>query len=160
MASCTVPTRTKAYTPQATSTNSRQMDIDIKNDTPTITAVNRGTAARMQSAAPMRLARSYSGAKAARRSRTSAVTPCSVSMGSFSRNSYSRTAAPHCINSTTATATSTSSAIIPKPPARLSSKPSSPSSLTVPSASSGMGLTMQSAVASAICGALACALVR
>ena len=48
----------------------------------------------------------------------------------------------------------------PKPPARLSSKPSSPSSLTVPSASSGMGLTMQSAVASAICGALACALVR
>ena len=68
--------------------------------------------------------------------------------------------APHCINSTTATATSTSSAIIPKPPARLSSKPSNPSSLTVPSASSGMGLTMQSAVASAICGALACALVR
>lgn len=42
MASCTVPTRTKAYTPQATSTNSRQMDIDIKNDTPTITAVNQG----------------------------------------------------------------------------------------------------------------------
>ena len=160
MASCTVPTRTKAYTPQATSTNTRQMDADIKNDTPTIIAANSGTAARMQSTVPMMLALSYCGAKAVQRSRTSAVTPCSVSMGSFSRNSYSRTAAPHCMNSTTATATSTSSAISPRPPARSPFRPSCPRSLTVPSASSGMGLTMQSAAASAIRGALARALVR
>ena len=136
------------------------MDADIKNDAPAIMAANIGTADKTQSTVPMMLALSYCGAKASRRSFARPVTPYSVSMACSCKNSYARTDALHCMKIATAAAMMTSSAMMPMPPAKSSRMPNRPASLSVPSASSGMGLMMQSAVASASFGALACVLAR
>lgn len=106
------------------------------------------------------LALSYCGAKASRRSFARPVTPYSVSMACFCKNSYARIDALHCMKIATAAAMMTSSAMRPMPPARSSQMPNRPASLNALSASSGMGETTQSAVASASLGALALALAR
>ena len=123
-------------------------------------AANTGTADKTQSTVPRMLALSYCGAKASRRSFARPVTPYSVSMACFCKNSYARTDALHRMKIATAAAMMTSSAMRPMPSARSSQMPNRPASLNAPSASSGMGETTQSAVASASLGALALALAR